>query len=145
MVKFVVFDLDETLVHTHLGPNEQCTTVFRPGLGQLLSQLKSAPVHVAIYTAAQASYANPIIDHIQTMHDFIFDTRLYSNNLVTTRDMRRVKDIGKYFPANDSVLIDDNPVHALLHPTRTYLISPFYGNEHDSELNRVSSFLSRLI
>ena len=79
---------------------------------------------------------------MQNTFDFIFDTRLYQHNLVSTDDGAYVKDIGKYFPAHDAVLIDDNPMHAKLHPTRTYMITPFYGNESDVELKRVASFLT---
>ena len=137
----LALDLDETMVHVRVDEVRGALEVWlRPGLGLLLRYLGARGVRAAVYTAACAEYAWPIVDMVERDAGVHFHRRLCDLHL--TPDGR--KDVARHFGADGcTVLVDDNPRHAELQPQDVWLLPPFRGDPRDRELVRVLLLLAR--
>ncbi|KAK8992454.1 hypothetical protein V6N11_048535 [Hibiscus sabdariffa] len=153
----IVLDLDETLVHTSLGPPplrydfivsrvvDGVTVYFyvfkRPGVDEFL-EIISKKYEVIVFTAGHKEYASKVLDVLDpngyVSHRFYRDScKQVCGNIVKDlsefgRDLRKV------------AIVDDNPKSYSLQPENGIPIKPFYGDElWDRELMKLAGFFER--
>jgi len=126
--------LDETLIHC-LGTQEECEgkqidkwvklqfpgedeitagVNIRPHVFECLDRI-SQHFQMAIFTASDSLYANPVIDLIDP-HGKYFAARLYRNNCIQTSEKIRIKDLRVLSNRNlNDVLLVDNAAYSFGH------------------------------
>lgn len=157
----IVIDLDETLIHTAdnrtRGPGgsvpltrkhvitlgrDVLETRIRPGAISLLAFLKSLSpfVRMGVWTAATRPYAVKVLDLLMPTwrRDMSF---LRTRSDCSQRGRRLVKDLRALrLPADDVVLIDDNPDHQAFNTAHGFEViraPPFFGDARDRFLSTV--------
>ncbi len=157
MTLTVVFDLDETLVHSLLQRRgaAPCATIsvegeemhvyVRPGARQLLRCLVDAApfIRVAIWTAARATYARRVLDVLLPnwrRRVAFLRTRADCVNIGSQAQPYYVKDLRRLgLPARGLVLLDDNRDTVALnrrHGFQVVRITPYTGGADDTVLPR---------
>lgn len=114
---------------------------FRPGLHRFLSKL-SKTCEVVLWTAANRTYAKPILDYIDPDGELL-PYRLFRKHTIEKADNELVKDLSQLGrDMKRTVLIDNNPLTLNRTPRNVYLIPNFYGDQSDIELSKAWGFLS---
>uniref|UniRef100_A0A7S2Y7V2 Mitochondrial import inner membrane translocase subunit TIM50 n=1 Tax=Entomoneis paludosa TaxID=265537 RepID=A0A7S2Y7V2_9STRA len=117
----------------------------RPGLREFLDHITDR-YETHIFTAAMPVYANPILDQLDP-DNTKFASRWYRQHC--TFDERRnayVKDLSA-LPLPDmsrTVLVDNNPLSFLSHPSNGILVSSFFNDPNDTTLAAVQNLLQEL-
>jgi len=163
----VVLDLDETLIHsifmndlevitnstskliklmkklrkkcdlflTDVGNYGDIFVFFRPGLHRFLKKL-STTCEVVLWTAASRRYAKPILDFIDP-DGHLLPYRLFRDHTIQ-RGKESIKDLGLLGRNMRKTLLIDNNEDAMARaPRNSYLITDFYGDPNDRELQDV--------
>jgi len=117
----------------------------RPGLTDFLEEITSR-YETHIFTAAMPIYAKPVLDQLDP-DNTKFAARWYRQHC--TWDEHRnayVKDLSALPLANMSrtVLVDNNPLSFLSHPSNGILVSSFYDDPKDTTLVAVKKLLAEL-
>jgi Dullard-like phosphatase family protein len=152
MKRWLVLDMDETMIRTYRedqdeetedfrflieGFDEQFRVKLRPGLLEFLEDV-SCHYRLAVFTAGKEEYARPILKHIDPQGKF-FERMLFQHHCdqsTFTKDLRLIET-----DLSNVVLLDNNP-NAFLQPRNGMSIIDFYGeNDLDRELAMVSGFL----
>lgn len=140
--KTLVFDLDETLIHSCEFPPHQKVEAFqsgdppiyvfkRPGLDNFLKKYTKV-FDVFIFTFGEKFYADPIIDVICPSLDE--QHRLFRDSCTIENDDVH-KDIGAFKrPLSDIILIEDNYHVKHFHPENTIIIPKWAGVPYDKAL-----------
>eukprot|EP00523_Entomoneis_sp_CCMP467_P015123 CAMPEP_0168787234 /NCGR_PEP_ID=MMETSP0725-20121227/11692_1 /TAXON_ID=265536 /ORGANISM="Amphiprora sp., Strain CCMP467" /LENGTH=345 /DNA_ID=CAMNT_0008837427 /DNA_START=247 /DNA_END=1285 /DNA_ORIENTATION=- len=118
---------------------------IRPGLPEFLQDITSR-YETHIFTAAMPIYADPILDNFDP-DGTKFAARWYRQHC--SWDERRnayVKDLSTLPLPNmkRTVLVDNNPLSFLSHPSNGILVSSFFNDPKDTTLSAVNSLLSEL-
>lgn len=165
----VVLDVDETLIHSRLSPNqdrfrqteerkenagaceefkitlEDGETVWvnkRPGLDRFLRYIKTR-YEVVAYTAGLEEYAKPLLDWLDPEGE-IFRHRLYRDSCLFIRGYY-VKDLQKLNRSlNRTVLVDNNAFCFLPQLSNGIPISSFYDDPSDNALQYLTVFLRQI-
>jgi Dullard-like phosphatase family protein len=152
MKRWLVLDMDETMIRTYRedqdeetedfrflieGFDEQFRVKLRPDLLEFLEEM-SCHYRLAVFTAGNEAYARPILKHIDPQGKF-FERMLFQHHCdqsTFTKDLRLIET-----DLSNVVLLDNNP-NAFLQPRNGMSIIDFYGeNDLDRELAMVSGFL----
>lgn len=161
--KLLLLDLDETLVHADFEKKEDPTNydtyvtfqfkgkditvgiILRPGVTEFLSEV-SQLFNVALFTASQKEYADAILNILDPMHS-IFKFRLYRENCIYVHESTYVKDLRvfKGFQLKNVILIDNSLFSFANQLSNGILITSFYHNKSDRELNNVFIYLQTLL
>ena len=161
--RLAIFDLDETLIHCELNPeNEAQTTIevvlpnkktkeiginIRPHWKEELLKIKSK-YYLIMYTASHQSYADSVVNYLDPNKE-IFDLRLYRNNCTIVlfegktfyiKDLRIMKDVS----LRDIVLIDNSVLSFAFHLDNGIPILPYYSGEEEIEMQTLCQLLLRL-
>jgi len=116
---------------------------YRPGLHRFLYKL-SEMCEVILWTAADRSYAKPLLDHIDPSGNLL-PYRLFREHCVKKGNVKCAKDLellGR--DMRRVVLIDNSPKAAETSPKNAYLIKDFFGDPSDQCLERAWQFLTEL-
>ena len=157
--KYLILDLDETLVHSStvrtnnidyiipvktedLGNDDVNTQNFyvikRPGVDNFLQRV-SPYYEIIIFTAGLSSYANPVLDKLNINN--VISKRLYRENC-TFIDGNYVKDLSILgTDLADTIIIDNNPVSYSMQPKNAIDCTSFINNPYDVELWHIGDFL----
>ena len=125
--RLAIFDLDETLIHCELNPDNSAQTKIevvlpnkttkeiglniRPHWKEELLKIKTK-YYLIMYTASHHSYADSVLNYLDPKKE-IFDLRLYRNNCTIVnyegktfyiKDLRILKDVS----LKDMVIIDNS-------------------------------------
>ncbi|XP_052477982.1 uncharacterized protein LOC105775972 [Gossypium raimondii] len=153
----IVLDLDETLVHSRLGPPpprydfavsrvmDGVTIYFyvfkRPGVDEFL-EIISKKYEVVVFTAGHKAYASKVIDTLDPKG--LISHRFYRDSCKQVRGkfIKDLSEIGR--DLRKTVIVDDNPKSYSLQPENGIPIKPFYGDElWDRELMKLAGFFER--
>ena len=154
----LVFDLDETLIHTAQQPlgdvrshmivvDGECMYVhLRPGAVSLMRCISQASPHVSmgIWTAARANYARKVLDILmpewRRKLSFL-KTRADCVNVGSQQRPRYVKDMTRLgLPRSHVAIFDDNPDTIRYNQTAGFhavQMRPFLGRAEDTSLIRL--------
>ncbi|OMO82727.1 NLI interacting factor [Corchorus olitorius] len=153
----IVLDLDETLVHSILGPapprydfmvsrDIDGTTVNfyvlkRPGVDEFLEMI-SKKYEVVVFTAGHVAYASKVLDILDPKG--LISHRFYRDSCKQVRG-KFIKDLsGMGRDMRKIVIVDDNPNSFTLQPENGIPIKPFLGDEPwDNELMKLAGFFER--
>ncbi|KAK8836331.1 hypothetical protein M9Y10_039666 [Tritrichomonas musculus] len=141
-MKTLIFDLDDTLVHTTTSPSNSNIDSFqfgnppyyvleRPGLPQLL-QKYSKLFDIFIFTSGERFYADPIINVIWPFLDE--QHRLFRNSC-TVENLEMRKDLTAFKrPEKEIILVEDNVFLKKFYPKNTIIVPRFSGSPKDNIL-----------
>ncbi|OMP11721.1 NLI interacting factor [Corchorus capsularis] len=153
----IVLDLDETLIHSILGPppprydfmvsrDIDGTTVNfyvlkRPGVDEFLEMI-SKKYEVVVFTAGHVAYASKVLDILDPKG--LISHRFYRDSCKQVRG-KFIKDLsGMGRDMRKIVIVDDNPNSFTLQPENGIPIKPFLGDEPwDNELMKLAGFFER--
>ncbi|KAE8671798.1 putative Haloacid dehalogenase-like hydrolase superfamily protein [Hibiscus syriacus] len=153
----IVLDLDETLVHSSLGPpppRYDFTVsrvmdgvmiyfyVFkRPGVDEFL-EIISKKYEIVMFTAGHKAYASKVLDVLDP--NSYISHRFYRDSCKKVRG-DFVKDLSEFGRDLRKVtIVDDNPKSYSLQPENGIPIKPFYGEElWDRELMKLAGFFEK--
>ncbi|CAG9322744.1 unnamed protein product [Blepharisma stoltei] len=156
--KTVILDLDETLVHCskYIDKNDIVIKLklpdfptgrfgvkIRPHTSEFLQEI-SQFFEVIIFTASTALYADPILDLLDPEHKF-FTQRFYRESCIHKGHLK-VKDLRIFSNRNlkDLIIIDNSWNSISNQKSNGILITSWYGDSSDHELQDVLSFLKYL-
>lgn len=140
--KTLVLDMDETLIHSSIFPPKKTVEGFksgeppfyvhkRPGLDEFLKKA-SERFDVFIFTFAERSYAEPILDvvcpFIDKEHRFYRDQCKVEKGAI----MKDLEIFGR--PKTDVILVDDNKDNMKFFPKNTILVPGWRGSPYDDVL-----------
>jgi Dullard-like phosphatase family protein len=138
----LVLDLDETLVHFKVNPENESEGVLkvRPGVMEFLDDVDKY-YELIIFTCATQDYANLLIDAIEE-NKIYFEHRLYRQHTVII-DNDFVKDLTRIGRPLDKIAIVDNmPQNFRLQKENGINIKAFWGEDiYDNALIELSPIL----
>ena len=138
----LVLDLDETIIHFKVNPNNDSEGVLRvrPGIFEFLETLGKY-YEIIVFTAATQDYADLLIDAIEE-NKIYFDYRLYRQHAVII-DNDFVKDLNRLGRPLDKIIIVDNmPQNFRLQKENGINIRAFWGEDpYDTALIELTSIL----
>ena len=138
----LVLDLDETIIHFKVNPNNDSEGVLRvrPGIFEFLETLGKY-YEIIVFTAATQDYADLLIDAIEE-NKIYFDYRLYRQHAVII-DNDFVKDLNRLGRPLDKIIIVDNmPQNFRLQKENGINIKAFWGEDpYDTALIELTSIL----
>ena len=125
----LILDLDETLVHFKVNPENETEGVLRvrPGIIEFLDSIDQY-YELIIFTAATQEYADLLIDAVEE-NKIYFEHRLYRQHTVII-DNDFVKDLSRVGRPLDKIAIVDNmPQNFRLQKENGINIKAFWGEE----------------
>lgn len=141
-MKTLIFDLDETLIHSSENPPNSKIKSFkagypsfyvckRPGLDDFMKKCSNL-FDVFIFTSSDQPYADAIIDVICPFVDH--QHRLYRSSCSVENNVIH-KDLNAFKrPENGIILIDDNLDLKKFHPENTIIVPKWDGSPKDKIL-----------
>ncbi|ELP86476.1 carboxy-terminal domain RNA polymerase II polypeptide A small phosphatase, putative [Entamoeba invadens IP1] len=155
----VIFDLDETLIHTHsllpedskhsretckvVVQNKEYTTSIRPGAIQFLRQL-SKTCEVVLFTASKQVYADQIIDYMEK-DGKIFEHKLYQQSC-KNKFGRVYKDATKLGrDIKNVVIFDDCELVWTMTQDKLVVCKRYEGGQDDNEIDNMQKHLDKVI
>ena len=161
--RLAIFDLDETLIHCELNPDNSAQTKIevvlpnkttkeiglniRPHWKEELLKIKTK-YYLIMYTASHHSYADSVLNYLEPKKE-IFDLRLYRNNCTIVnyegktfyiKDLRILKNVS----LKDMVIIDNSVLSFAFHLDNGIPILPYYRGEEGIEMQNLSKLLLKL-
>ena len=161
--RLAIFDLDETLIHCELNPDNSAQTKIevvlpnkttkeiglniRPHWKEELLKIKTK-YYLIMYTASHHSYADSVLNYLDPKKEF-FDLRLHRNNCTIVnyegktfyiKDLRILKDVS----LKDMVIIDNSVLSFAFHLDNGIPILPYYHGEEGIEMQNLSKLLLKL-
>ncbi len=125
----LVLDLDETIIHFKVNPNNDSEGVLRvrPGIFEFLEKLGKY-YEIIVFTAATQDYADLLIDAIEE-NKIYFDYRLYRQHTIIY-DNDFIKDLTRLGRPIDKIIIVDNmPQNFRLQKENGINIRAFWGED----------------
>ncbi len=155
----IIFDLDETLIHsTEKEFENKCD--FRIGkyfvykkqrVGELLSDCQNT-FDIAVWSSATELYTKSVVQQIfSDVNDLLFiwsrDRCTYridpeSNETIWIKTLKKVKKLG--FNLDKVIVIDDSPEKLSTNYSNLLRVKPFYGDKSDDELKYLIMYLHLL-
>lgn len=134
--RVLVLDLDETLVHTRVEADKSMTVLTRPYLNRFLESMHVMFHEIVLFTAAEQSYADTVLDIIDPEH-IVFTRRFYRQHCTPAPDGVYHKDLSLLkVPLDAVVIVDNTPAAYALQPRNGVPISSFEGDAWDDDLLR---------
>ena len=142
----LILDLDETLIHYNQennNYNNKGSITLRPGLFQFLNNI-SPYFEIIIWTVATQSYADPIINLIESERRY-FSCRLY-REYTTFYQNNYIKDLNNLGRDISKIIIIDNcSFNFSFQKENGILIKSFYGKKDSLELIYLIPILLNII
>ena len=157
--KTLIFDLDETLIHTNNNHHQKCDVVIdmsfpdgqrsragvniRPYVREVLLELRKH-CEIIVFTASHKDYMEPIINYIDPYKE-IFDFMFHRESCVQHYGLF-LKDL-RIFQNRDlsqMVLIDNAAYSFSMQVNNGIPCIPFFENKQDTELRDLLPFLQQL-
>ena len=157
-LKTLILDLDETLVHCEFNPvrskipskivsfydedideTVQVSVILRPGVLDFLREAKKY-FQIGIFTASVKSYADSVLSILDPAND-LFDFRLYRESCIKV-GRAYVKDLRIFKREMKDLILVDNSLYSFANQlSNGILISSFYDDPADNELENTLSYL----
>jgi len=138
----LVLDLDETLVHFKVNPQNDGEGVLkvRPGATEFLDEMDKY-YELIVFTGATQDYANLLIDALEE-NKIYFEHRLYRQHMIII-DNEFVKDLTRIGRPLDKIIIVDNmPQNFRLQKENGINIKSFWGEDiYDTSLINLTNIL----
>ena len=141
----LILDLDETLVHFKVNPQDNGEGVLkiRPGATEFLEEMDKY-YELIIFTGATQDYANLLIDALEE-NKIYFEHRLYRQHMIII-DNEFVKDLTRIGRPLDKIIIVDNmPQNFRLQKENGINIKSFWGEDiYDTALINLTKILTNI-
>ena len=138
----LVLDLDETIIHFRVNPNNELEGVMkvRPGIFDFLETLGQY-YEMIVFTTATSEYADILLDSIEE-NKIYFDYRFYrEHSIIVDNDF--VKDLTRIGrPLDKTIIVDNMPQNFRLQKENGIIIKGFFGDDpYDSALIELTPIL----
>ena len=138
----LVLDLDETIIHFRVNPNNELEGVMkvRPGIFDFLETLGQY-YEMIVFTTATSEYADILLDSIEE-NKIYFDYRFYrEHSIIIDNDF--VKDLTRIGrPLDKTIIVDNMPQNFRLQKENGIIIKGFFGDDpYDSALIELTPIL----
>lgn len=155
----IIFDLDETLIHSRQEPLEReadyllerLHVYFRPKAVDLI--LAAATHHeVAVWSAGSPLYVDSIVDqlfpvdikplfvwnrdHCTSKFEIAYLQTMFS------KDLNKIKDFG--YDLTNTLIIEDDPMKIREFGANAIIVTQFFGDHDDQELASLVEFIESL-
>lgn len=155
----VIFDLDETLIHSRQERLERepdyvldrLSVYFRPRAVDLISAV-AKNFEIAVWSAGSPLYVESIVERIfppDVFPLFVWNrehcTAKFEFSCLQTlflKDLNRMVDFG--FDLTNTLIIEDDPVKVRDFMGNTLLVSQYFGEDADDGLTALIAFISEL-
>jgi CTD nuclear envelope phosphatase 1 len=131
MRKVLVLDLDETLVHYHVGTD---TVQVRPYAREFLRYASTTFDELVVFTAASKEYADAVVAALERLAGIRIRRRYYRESCdfraATVKDLRMLNEP----PSSRVLLLDNTPSTYSLQPQCGVAIADFRGDRSDRAL-----------
>jgi CTD small phosphatase-like protein 2 len=156
--KTLILDLDETLVRLDNEEGQE-EIIFEDDDGNLMMikvhvrpfarefiAAMSKVYELIVFTAAQKSYADAVVDHLDPKRQYI-NAVLSRENCLTTRLGHHVKDLRiiRNRMLKNMIILDNSAIAFGLQRDNGVPILPFYGDPADGELENVQDYLKNAV
>ncbi|KAH0480036.1 MAG: hypothetical protein KVP17_002158 [Porospora cf. gigantea B] len=132
----LILDIDETLLHSRFSfLNKFEGTWLRPGVHSFIQHIKRLGFELAIFTAAEETYANGVL---ALLPDKLIDMKLYRQHTQQIQNgscCSRVKDlklVGR--PLHKCLIVDNLQESFCFQPDNGIQIHEFRGDDKDTQL-----------
>ena len=161
--KYLILDLDETLVHSSFKPFNinNCSVepdifleinyqskiyevfvLMRPFVNEFLKEMNKL-YNIIIFTASIQEYASPLLDLID--REKVIKNRLFREDCCLSEDRKFVKDLKVIKQnLNNVILVDNNPVSYSYNKSNGIPIKTWHFDKSDKELLKLIPLLSFL-
>lgn len=157
--KLVILDLDETLIHSRIekldrDPEieiEPLNVYVRPFAIELVNEL-SKRFEIAVWSAGSQQYVETISNHLindEIEPVFVWDRQscsrkssFFSFHEVFTKDLSKVESFG--FALSSVLIIEDDPVKIADHRDNAIIVSQYFGDANDNELEQLAKYLDHI-
>lgn len=157
--RLLILDLDETLIHSadhRLSNNTSVKVGYwyvypRPGLVPFLRDI-SAHYKLAVWSAAEESYVNTMIDEVipdDIVFEFIWGRSRCTRRIDTEtkveyyeKNLKKVKK--RNYSLDDIIIVDDIPENASKNYSNLVAVKPYFGEESDNQLPKLFHYLKYL-
>ena len=138
----LVLDLDETIIHFRVNPNNELEGVMkvRPGIYDFLETLGKY-YEMIVFTTATSEYADILLDSIEE-NKIYFDYRFYrEHSIIVDNDF--VKDLTRIGrPLDKTIIVDNMPQNFRLQKENGIIIKGFFGDDpYDTALIELTPIL----
>lgn len=162
MIKNIILDIDETLIHTEMQPkNKPYFTITvagtkyfvtpRPGLKEFLDYIFKRFKTVNIWTAATREYAYLIMSHIlnkkQQSQLRFFNTREHTHmgakplSLIFNGELAKKHNVCEH----NTIIIDDRMDVSRFNLGNAIIVPPWLGSGHDDYLYKLMIILDGIL
>ncbi|MDZ4835183.1 MAG: HAD family hydrolase [Candidatus Melainabacteria bacterium] len=155
----IIFDLDETLIHSRQEPLgrdadyvlERLHVYFRPNAVELI--LAASKNHeIAVWSAGSPLYVDSIVSQIFPAHLeplFIWNREHCSAKFeisylqtMFSKDLHKMRDFG--YDLKNTLIIEDDPLKIRDFGANAIIVSQYFGEEGDDELSGLVQFIEGL-
>ena len=138
----LTWDLDETIIHFRVNPNNELEGVMkvRPGIYDFLETLGKY-YEMIVFTTATSEYADILLDSIEE-NKIYFDYRFYrEHSIIVDNDF--VKDLTRIGrPLDKTIIVDNMPQNFRLQKENGIIIKGFFGDDpYDTALIELTPIL----
>ena len=149
-IKSIILDLDETLIHGVFHKNGSIDLKIRPYCVEFLEYL-FANYHVGIWTHANISWCDTVLQHILTEKQQKQVKFIYTSTNGCPRDDGDIKCLEKifnkqkykpYFGAESTLIIEDT-FYNVIENTHNGVIIPRYTGVKDDVLDKLMKHLQK--
>ena len=154
--KLVIFDLDETLIHSMIEPLdrppdlvvEPLSVYVRPYARELIN-LFAEKFSFAIWSAGSPLYVEAIAEFLldkDLKPVFIWDREMcsekgsvFSFQKFLTKDLNRMKEFG--FDLSSTLIIEDDPIKISKFKNNAIIVRQYFGDNNDRELIQLADYI----
>lgn len=155
--KLVIFDLDETLIHSMAQPLERdpdfviepLSVYVRPYAKELI-EAYSEKCDIAVWSAGSQKYVEIIVDYLipESLNPvFVWDrsmctvkkTSFFSFHEVLTKDLNKMTEFG--YDLSNTIIIEDDPIKISKFKKNAIIVSQYFGNNGDKELLKLAKYV----
>ncbi len=157
--KLVIFDLDETLIHSSRTPLDRAPEIYletlhvyvRPFAYELIDSI-ARTCEVAVWSAGSQVYVDTIVSAIfppQVDPVFVWNrshctTQVDSHpfGLLFLKDLSKVEPLG--FDLASTIIIEDDPVKIRDYKRHALIVNQYFGEHGDTELEDLVKYMERV-
>lgn len=135
----LVLELTDLLVHPEWTYQTGWRFKKRPGVDKFLEQVSSPNFEVVVYTAEQGLTVFPILDSLDPNGYIMFRLVRDATDFIDGHHVKNLDCLNREL--SKVIVVDWNPNSVKLHRNNTFLVPRWKGNDDDTTLVDLASFL----
>ncbi|MBK9144897.1 MAG: HAD family hydrolase [Candidatus Melainabacteria bacterium] len=155
----IVFDLDETLIHSRVEPLDKepdfridpLQVYLRPHATELI-EAAAARFDIAVWSAGSPAYVDRIVEKIVpaginpifvwNREDCVRKFEYFPFQVIFAKDLKRTEEFG--YDLSTTLIIEDDPYKIQGFKDNAIIVSQFFGDNDDGSLSRLIPFIETM-